>query len=95
MKNDTSTRLSNQERWELFINELNAYIEEHHLGPSKHTTLYNQCWYFKRSFDKAQEPLSPKMAERKRQLDEVLSMRDLSIHTGGRRKLSNSKIDNL
>lgn len=86
MKNDTSTRLSNQERWELFINELRAYIEEHHLGPSKHTSLYNQCRYFKRSFDKAQEPLSPDMAERKRQLDEVLSMRDLSIHTGGRKK---------
>lgn len=78
--------MTNEERWELFVEELKAYIEEHRLGPSKHTSLYNQCRYFKRSFDRAQEPLSPEMAERKRQLDEVLSMRDLSIHTGGRRK---------
>ena len=78
--------MKNEERWDAFINELRVYIEEHHLGPSKHTSLYNQCRYFKRFFNRAQEPLSPEMAERKRQLDEVLSMRDLSIHTGGRKK---------
>lgn len=73
--------MKNEERWDEFINELRAYIEEHHLGPSKHTSLYNQCRYFKRklkdgtlSEDKAKE------------LDSVLSMRDLSIHTGGRKK---------
>lgn len=64
--------MTKEERWDAFICELRAYIEVHHLGSSKHTTLYNQCRYFKRSFDKAQEPLSPEMAERKRQLDEVL-----------------------
>ena len=32
---------SRAQRWYAFINELRAYIEEHHLGPSKHTTLYN------------------------------------------------------
>lgn len=40
--------MTNGERWDAFINELRAYIEEHHLGPSKHTTLYNQSRYFKR-----------------------------------------------
>lgn len=40
--------MTNEERWDAFISELKAYIEEHHLGPSKHTTLYNQCRYFKR-----------------------------------------------
>lgn len=62
--------MTNEDRWEAFINELKAYIEEHHLEPSKHTTLYNQCRYFKRSFDKATstslstgQPLSPEMQE--------------------------------
>lgn len=40
--------MSNEERWSIFINELREYIEEHHLVPSKHTSLYNQCRYFKR-----------------------------------------------
>lgn len=84
--------MTNEERWSAFIAELRAYIEEHHLGPSKHTSLYNQCRYSKRSFDRAQEPLSPEMAERKRQLDEVLSMRDLTIHTGGRKTAQNIKL---
>lgn len=73
--------MTNEDRWAMFIAELKAYIEEYHLGPSKHTTLYNQCRYFKRKMkdgtldeDKAEE------------LERVLSMRDLSIHTGGRRK---------
>ena len=73
--------MTNEDRWAMFIAELKAYIEEYHLGPSKHTTLYNQCRYLKRKMkdgtldeDKAEE------------LERVLSMRDLSIHTGGRRK---------
>lgn len=76
--------MTNEERWNAFIEELRAYIGEHHLGPSKHTSLRNQLVYYRRSFDRAQEPLSPEMAERKRQLDEVLGMRDLSIYTGGK-----------
>lgn len=80
--------MTNDERWDVFIRELRAYIEELHLGPSKHTSLYNQCRYFRRSFNKAQDPLSIEMAMRKQQLEEVLALRDLSIHTGGRRKAS-------
>lgn len=74
-------RGSRAQRWEAFINELRAYIEEHHLGPSKHTTLYNQCRYFKRKMkDGTLE------GEKARELESVLGQRDLSIHTGGRRK---------
>ena len=40
--------MTNEERWTVFINELKAYIEEHHLGPSKHTDMYNQCRYYRR-----------------------------------------------
>lgn len=78
--------MTNKERWNAFINELTAYIEEHHLGASKHTTLYNQCRYFKR---KMREGTLDK--EKAEELEVVLNMRDLSIHTGGRRKVNGLK----
>ena len=71
--------MTKDERWELFIKELRNYIEEHHLGPSKHTSLYNQCRYFKRKLKEGALD-----EERARELESVLSMRDLSIHTEGR-----------
>lgn len=73
--------MSNEERWDLFINELRAYIAEHHLCPPKHTTLYNQCRYFKRKLKDG--TLDEEKAE---ELDRVLGMRDLSLHTGGRKR---------
>lgn len=73
--------MSNEERWTVFINELKAYIEEHHLGPSKHTDLYNQCRYYRRKLKEG--ALSEDKAE---ELERVLGMRDLSIHTGGRKR---------
>ena len=73
--------MTNEKRWEAFIAELRAYIEEHHLGPSKHTSLYNQCRYFRKKMKEG--TLDP---EKTRELEEVLTMRDLSIHTGGRKR---------
>lgn len=73
--------MTNEERWEVFINELNAYVEEHHLGPSKHTSLYNQCRYFKRKLKDGTLD-----EDKVKELERVLSMRDLTIHTGGRKK---------
>lgn len=73
--------MTNQERWEAFIKELRAYIEKHHLCPSKHTALRNQVVYFRR---KMRDGLLP--ADKAEELESVLSMRDLSIHTGGRGK---------
>ena len=75
------SRGSRAQRWDTFIKGLRAYIEEYHLGPSKHTSLYNQCRYFKRKLKDG--TLDKEKAE---VLESVLSMRDLSIHTGGRRK---------
>ena len=72
--------MTNEERWDAFISELKAYIEEHHLGPSKHTTLYNQCRYFKRKMKEGSVD-----DEKARVLEEVLGMRDLNLHTGGRK----------
>lgn len=73
--------MTNEERWNVFITELISYIGEHHLGPSKHTSLYNQCRYFRK---KIKEGMLD--ADKARQLEVVLSMRDLSLHTVGRRK---------
>lgn len=73
--------MTNEERWDAFITELRAYVEEHHLCPPKHTTLYNQYRYFRK---KMKEKTLDE--EKARELEEVLALRDLSIHTGGRRK---------
>lgn len=77
--------MTNEERWGTFISELKAYIQEHHLGPSKHTSLYNQSRYFKRKLKEG--TLDEEKAE---ELERVLLMRDLSIHTGGRRKIKDN-----
>lgn len=71
----------NDQNFIAFCDELRAYVEEHHLGPSKHTVLYNQTRYFRR---KSKDGTLSE--EKAKELESVLSMRDLSIHTGGRRK---------
>lgn len=73
--------MTNEERWTVFIEDLKTYIEEHHLGPSKHTDLYNQFRYYRR---KMKDGMLPE--DKTKELEMVLSMRDLSLHTGGRRK---------
>ena len=75
--------MTNEERWNAFIVDLRNYIDEHHLGPRKHTTLYNQCRYFKRKLKDGTLD-----EEKATELEFVLSMRDLSIHTGGRKRRS-------
>lgn len=74
--------MTNEERRKVFIEELRAYISEHHLGPSKHTDLYNQTRYFRRKMKEGTLE-----EEKARELECVLGLRDLSLHTGGRRKL--------
>ena len=73
--------MTNEERWDAFISELRAYIEEHHLCPPKHTALRNQVVYFRR---KMRDGLLPE--DKAEELDGILSMRDLTIHTGGHKK---------
>lgn len=73
--------MTNEERWTMFINEFRAYIEEYNLCPPKHTKLRNQVVYFRR---KMRDGLLPE--EKAVELDRVLGMRDLLIHTGGRKK---------
>ena len=65
----------------VFINEQKAYIKQHHLFPPKHTTLRNQVVYFRRKMRDS------KLDEEKAKLlEEILNMRDLTIHTGGHKK---------
>ena len=73
--------MNNEERWNTFIAELREYIEEHHLGPSRHTDLYNRCRYFRKKMKAGALD-----ADKAKELEGVLSMRDLNIHTGGRKK---------
>lgn len=73
--------MTNEERWNAFIADLREYIEEHHLGPSRHTDLYNRCRYFRKKMKAGTLD-----EEKAKELEEVLSMRDLSLHTGGRKK---------
>lgn len=77
--------MTNEERWDVFISELKAYIEEHQLGPSKHTSLYNQCKYFRKKMKEGALD-----EEKVRGLEDIHVMRDFSIHTGGRRKTTMS-----
>ena len=73
--------MTNEERWEIFIQELRSYVEEHHLCPPKHCTLYNEQKYYRRKLKEG------KLDEEKaRQLENVLALRDLSLHTGGRKR---------
>lgn len=74
--------MTNQERWNSFIKELRDYIEEHHLGAPKHTSLYNQCRYFRKKMKAGALD-----AEKAKELECVLGLRDLDIHTGGRKRL--------
>lgn len=40
--------MTKAERLDAFIEELKAYVEEHHICSPKHTTLRNQVVYFRR-----------------------------------------------
>lgn len=73
--------MTNEERWNTFINDLREYIEEHHLCPSKHTSLRNQCVYYRKRMKAGTLD-----EEKAKELESVLRLRDLSLHTGGRKK---------
>lgn len=71
------------ERWDSFIEQLREYVREHHHFPNKHTTLNNAVRYVRKRIK------SGSLEEwKKEQFLEVAGMRDLTEHTGGRRKKS-------
>lgn len=73
--------MTNEERWNKLIEELREYVEEHHHCPNKHCTLYNAQRYYRRKMKEG--TLSEDKAK---VLEEVLNMRCMDEHTGGRKR---------
>lgn len=66
-----------------FCDELRAYVEEHHLFPDKHTRLSHKIKYTRKKIKEGT------LEDWKREMfEEIANSRDLSIHTGGRKKES-------
>ena len=71
----------NDQNFIAFCDELQAYVEVHHLFPDKHTRLSHKVKYTRKNINEGT------LEEWKRVMfEEIAEMRDLSIHTGGRRK---------
>lgn len=71
----------NDQNFIAFCNELRQYGEEHHLFPDKHTRLSHKIKYTRKKINERT------LEEWKRVMfAEIAEMRDLSIHTGGRRR---------
>lgn len=75
----------NEENWLRNYEALKAYIVEHHHLPDKHKVenrgLLNQVKYARKKVKEGK--LSD---EQVRELEEILNLRHLDEHTGGRRK---------
>lgn len=78
----------NDQNFIAFCDELRAYVEEHHLFPDKHTRLSHKIKYTRKKINEGT------LEEWKRVMfEEIAEMRDLSIHTGGRKKKTDSLCD--
>lgn len=76
--------MTNEERWNTFIADLSAYIEEHHHLPDKHKVenrgLLNQVKYARKKVKEGKL-----RDDQVQELEEILNLRHLDEHTGGRR----------
>lgn len=73
--------MTNDERWHIFIEELRAYVMEHRLFPDKHTRLSHKIKYTRKKISEGTlEDWKVK------EFEEVMSLRCMDEHTGGRRK---------
>lgn len=71
----------NDENFIAFCDELRAYVEEHKHFPNKHANLLSRVKYTRKKINEG------KLENWKREMfEEIASSRDLSIHTGGRKK---------
>lgn len=71
----------NDENFKSFCDELRAYVQEHHLFPDKHTRLSHKIKYTRKKIKEGT------IEDWKREMfEEIANSRDLSIHTGGRKK---------
>ena len=75
----------NDQNFIAFCNELRQYVEKHHLFPQKHSRLSHKVKYTRKKVNEGT------LEEWKRVMfEEIAEMRDLSIHTGVRRKQSDN-----
>lgn len=73
----------NDENFISFCDELRAYVEENHLFPQKKCRLSHKIKYTRKKIK------AGTLEDWKREMfEEIEKSRDLSIHTGGRRKAS-------
>ena len=71
----------NNQNFIAFCDELLEYVKEHHLFPQKHSRLSHKVKYTRKKVNEGT------LEEWKRVMfEEIAEMRDLSIHTGGRKK---------
>lgn len=71
----------NEQNFIAFCDELREYVKEHHLFPQKHSRLSHKIKYTRKKINDGT------LEDWKRVMfKEIAKMRDLSIHTGGRRK---------
>lgn len=71
----------NDERFIAFCDELRAYVQKHGLFPPKHTNMLSRIKYVRKKIK------AGTLEDWKREMfEEIELLRDLSIHTGGRRK---------
>lgn len=66
---------------ESFIAELRTYVEEHKLFPQKHSRLSHKIKYTRKKINEGTLE-----GWKRGMFEEIANLRDLTIHTGGRRK---------
>ena len=77
----------NDQNFIAFCDELRTYVEEHHLFPQKHSRLSHKIKYTRKKINDGT------LEEWKRVMfEEIAGMRDLNIHTGGRRKNKENEV---
>lgn len=76
----------NDEKFIAFCNDLRAYVEEHGLFPPKHTNMLSRIKYVRKKIK------ASTLEDWKREMfEEIEQTRDLTIHTGGRRRIEDSR----
>lgn len=74
--------MTNEERWNAFIHDLRGYILEHHHGSNKLSRMLNAIKYTRKKIKEG------KLDEEKvREFEDVMSLRRMDEHTGGRKKV--------
>lgn len=77
--------MAKEERWNTFISELRAYIEEHHHLPDKHKVVNRGLLNFsKYTRKKIKEGTLDE--EKRVMFESLMAERWMDEHTGGRRK---------